>query len=294
MNWTSRFKIETILLPGIAILVCLLGWYTIAGKSVITSKVDDWGDTIKVTKRQGLSADLPTPSETWTASKPYIMDPFAKRGELDQGILRFTWLSLKLVAQGYLLALVFAIPLGFCLGLSKQASAAFDPIIQVLRPVSPLAWLPLGMIIFSGVKVADAAGRTTFGASDAAALFTIAICSMWPTVMNTAVGVRAVPQDYLNVAKVLKLSKTKTLFKILVPATLPYMFTGFRLSLGIAWLVIVAVEMLTGMPGVGGFLWQQYNANSYAHIILCILTIGLVGFALDRLMSVVEARFRTA
>jgi len=294
MNWYSRLKLDALLLPAIAIFVCLLGWYVIAGKSVTTSKVDDWGDTIKITKREGLSSDLPTPVETWTASKPYIMAPFAKRGELDQGILRFTWLSLKLVAQGYLLALVLAVPLGFCLGLSKKFSAAFDPIIQVLRPVSPLAWLPLGMVVFSGVKMMDAAGRTTFGASDAAALFTIAICSMWPTVMNTAVGVRAVPQDYLNVAKVLKLSKTKTLFKILVPATLPYMFTGFRLSLGIAWLVIVAVEMLTGMPGVGGFLWQQYNANSYAHIILCILTIGIVGFALDRLMSVVESRFRTA
>jgi len=108
------------------------------------------------------------------------------------------------------------------------------------------------------------------------------------------VGVRAIPQDYLNVARVLKLSKTKTLFKVLVPATLPYMFTGFRLSLGIAWLVIVAAEMLTGKPGVGGFLWQQYNALSYAHIILCILTIGVVGFVLDRLMSLVEQRFKSA
>ncbi|MEQ1751577.1 MAG: ABC transporter permease subunit, partial [Prosthecobacter sp.] len=151
-----------------------------------------------------------------------------------------------------------------------------------------------GLVLFSAVKLVDGSGKTVFGASDAAALFTIAICAMWPTVMNTAVGVRAVPQDYLNVARVLKLSKSKTLWKVLVPATLPYMFTGFRLSLGIAWLVIVAVEMLTGRPGVGGFLWQQYNANSYAHIILCILTIGVVGYVLDRLMSVVESRFKTA
>jgi nitrate/nitrite transport system permease protein len=107
-------------------------------------------------------------------------------------------------------------------------------------------------------------------------------------------GVRAIPQDYLNVARVLRLSPKKRLFKILIPATLPYMFTGFRLSLGIAWLVIVAVEMLTGSPGVGGFLWQEYNALIYEHIILCILTIGLVGFVLDRMMSAVELRFRTA
>lgn len=294
MNPMKHPKLDSVLLPLAAILACCFIWYLIAGKSVIIEKKDDWGDTVKVTKREGLSADLPTPVETWTASKLYITQPFAKRGELDQGILRFTWLSLKLVAQGYFLALLFGTPVGFFLGLSKRFATAFDPIIQVLRPVSPLAWLPLGMILFSDVKLLDENGRTTFGASDAAALFTIAICAMWPTVMNTAVGVRAVPQDYLNVAKVLKLSKGKTLLKVLVPATLPYMFTGFRLSLGIAWLVIVAVEMLTGRPGVGGFLWQQYNANSFAHIILCILTIGVIGYVLDRLMSLVESGFKTA
>lgn len=294
MHLIQRFKLDAIFLPLGAVLITCLFWYAIAGKSVTTVKVDDFGDKIKVTKRQGLSADLPTPVETWTASRLYITEPFAKRGELDQGILRFTWMSLVLVAEGYLIALIVGTPIGFLLGLSKKFTQAFDPLIQVLRPVSPLAWLPLGMILFSGVKFVNGDGRTTFGASDAAALFTIAICAMWPTVMNTAVGVRAVPQDYLNVAKVLKLSKSKTLWKVLVPATLPYMFTGFRLSLGIAWLVIVAVEMLTGRPGVGGFLWQQYNANSYAHIILCILTIGVVGYVLDRLMSVVESRFKTA
>ncbi len=148
--------------------------------------------------------------------------------------------------------------------------------------------------MFLGAKLTIPGLGLSYSASDLAAIFTIAICSMWPTVLNTAVGVRAIPQDYLNVAKVLKLSRTKTLFKVLLPATLPYMFTGFRLSLGIAWLVIVAAEMLTGKPGVGGFLWQQYNALSYAHIILCILTIGIVGFVLDRLMSMVEAQFKTA
>jgi nitrate/nitrite transport system permease protein len=294
MNLLQRFKLDSLLLPFASIFVCVLIWSVISGSSVTTTKKDDWGDTVTVTKREGISADLPSPSETWTASKPYVIEPFAKRGELDQGILRFTWLSLKLVAQGYFIALLVGTPLGFIIGLSKKMTLALDPIIQVLRPVSPLAWLPLGMVMFSGVKLMDDAGRTTFGASDAAALFTIAICAMWPTVMNTAVGVRAVPQDYLNVAKVLKLSRWKTLWKVLVPSTLPYMFTGFRLSLGIAWLVIVAVEMLTGRPGVGGFLWQQYNASSFAHIILCILTIGIIGYILDRLMSVVESRFKTA
>jgi len=229
--------------------------------------------------------DLPTPLKTWQTSKPYIVEPFAKRGEMDQGILRFTWYSLTLVAKGYALALIIGTPIGFLLGLSKAFTKTFDPIIQVLRPVSPLAWLPLGLVLFMS------AGKN---ASELGALFTIAICSMWPTVLNTAVGVRAIPQDYLNVAKVLKLSRTKTLFKVLIPAALPCMFTGFRLSLGIAWLVIVAAEMLTGRPGVGGFLWQEYNSLIYEQIILCIITIGLVGFILDRLMSLLERRFKTA
>ncbi len=229
--------------------------------------------------------ELPSPLKTWEVSKLYILEPFAKRGEMDQGILRFTWYSLTLVAKGYTLALLIGTPIGFMLGLSKTFTKMFDPLIQVLRPVSPLAWLPLGLVLFVG------AGKQ---ASELGALFTIAICSMWPTVLNTAVGVRAIPQDYLNVAKVLKLSRSKTLFKVLIPASLPYMFTGFRLSLGIAWLVIVAAEMLTGRPGVGGFLWQEYNSLIYEHIILCIVTIGVVGFILDRLMSVVERRFKAA
>ena len=226
------------------------------------------------------SKSLPSPEKTWETSKPYVIEPLAKRGEMDQGVLRFAWYSLVLVAKGYALALVVGTPLGFLLGMSALFSRSFDPIIQLLRPVSPLAWLPLGLVLFEN--------------SGPAALFTIAICAMWPTVLNTAMGVRAIPQDYLNVARVLKLSPAKRLFSILLPATLPYMFTGFRLSLGIAWLVIVAVEMLTGAPGIGGFLWQEYNSLIYEHIILCIVTIGLIGFALDHAMSALERRFRTA
>jgi nitrate/nitrite transport system permease protein len=294
MNHSKKINPNALFLPLVGLFICLGLWAMIAGTPTTTEYVDDWGDQVTKTERHGISKNLPSPAETWQASKPYIVEPFAKRGELDQGILRFAWLSLKLVAQGYFIALVIGTPIGFLLGLSKKFTMAFDPIIQILRPVSPLAWLPLGMVLFSGMSVLGADGRVAFGTSDAAALFTIAICAMWPTVLNTAVGVRAVPQDYLNVAKVLKLSKFKTLVKILIPSAMPYMFTGFRLSLGIAWLVIVAVEMLIGKPGVGGFLWQQYNANSYSHIILSILNIGVIGYILDRLMSVIEGRFRTA
>jgi nitrate/nitrite transport system permease protein len=327
----KSFKLDFILLPIVGLLLVLGAWHSVAGKKVFSVKEGETPATVETAvtasgengpalwaamkplvlsgnlaeiktlpngpelwsaleshldeKRVGLIPALPNVSETWQSSRPYLVEPFAKRGEMDQGILRFTWYSLILVAKGYALALLIGTPIGFFLGLSPTFAKMFDPLIQILRPVSPLAWLPLGLVLFLG------AGKEagTFGA-----LFTIAICSMWPTVLNTAVGVRAVPQDYLNVGRVLKLSRCKTLTKILLPATLPYMFTGFRLSLGIAWLVIVAAEMLTGRPGVGGFLWQEYNSLIYEHIILSILTIGLVGFVLDRLMSVIERRFKSA
>ena len=223
--------------------------------------------------------DLPSPVRTWEESKLYVLEPLTKRGEMDQGIGLLAYYSLVRVGQGFLLGIAIGTPLGFLMGVSSLLTRMFDPLIQVLRPISPLAWLPLGLILFQK--------------SEPAALFAIAVCSMWPTVLNTMAGVRAIPQDYWNVAKVLRLSKFTTFTKIIVPATLPYMFTGYRLSLGIAWLVIVASEMLTGTPGVGGFLWQEYNSLVYAHILLAIVTIGIIGFILDRAMGLVEMRLRT-
>lgn len=293
-NYLRSIRWDGFVLPLLGILAVLLVWVMISGKSVTTRTVDDFGDPQTVTKRTGISPDLPSPMETWEASKPYLVKPMEKRGELDQGVMAFTLLSLALVVKGYLIALAIGTPLGFLLGLSRRFSQMMDPIVQVLRPVSPLAWFPLGLVLFSSVKIMGGDGKVAFGATDAAMLFTIAICAMWPTVINTAVGVRAVPQDYRNVAKVLRLSRFKTLTKVLIPASLPSMFTGFRLSLGMAWLVIVAVEMLTGRPGIGGFLFQQYNAGLYSHIILSILVIGLVGLIIDRGMSAVENRLRTA
>jgi nitrate/nitrite transport system permease protein len=227
-----------------------------------------------------VATDLPSPGKTWEMSKSYVLEPFDKRGEMDQGILRFAWHSLVLVAKGFAIGLVLGIPVGLWHGLSSTFRQMFDPLFQIIRPVSPLAWYPLGLVLFHK--------------SEPASLFTIAMCSMWPTVLNTSHGVRSIPQDYLNVARVLRLSRWTKLTKVMIPATLPYMFTGFRLSLGIAWLVIVAVEMLTGAVGVGGFLWQEYNSLIFEHIILCILTIGVIGFVLDRLMSLVERRFKAA
>jgi nitrate/nitrite transport system permease protein len=245
-----------LLLPLVGVGLALLAW---------------WGASLKVT-------DLPSPVRTWEESRLYVLEPFAKRGEVDQGIARLAYYSLVRVGQGFLLGAAIGTPVGFLLGVSPLLTRMFDPLMQVLRPISPLAWLPLGLVLFRR--------------SEPAALFAIAVCSMWPTIINTMMGVRAIPQDYWNVAKVLRLSKTTTFLKIIVPATLPYMFTGYRLSLGIAWLVIVASEMLTGTPGVGGFLWQEYNSLIYAHILLAILTIGIIGFVLDRLMGFAEARLR--
>src|SRR5713226_1111379 len=252
-----RLRITNIVLPAIGILCLGLIW------TVLAANVKD----------------LPSPLRTWQESKIYILQPLEKRGEMDQGILLLAYYSLFRVGKGFLLGALMGTPLGFLLGLSKTFNRMFDPVIQVLRPISPLAWLPLGLIIFRQ--------------SEPAALFTIAICSMWPTVINTMAGVRSIPQDYWNVAKVLRLSPFKTFTHVLAPAALPHIFTGYRLSLGIAWLVIVASEMLTGTPGVGGFLWQEYNSLVYAHILLCIVTIGIVGFVLDRLMGAVETRLRS-
>jgi nitrate/nitrite transport system permease protein len=227
---------------------------------------------------QTVAPDLPSPLRTWSESRRYVLEPFFKDGEMNQGIGRLAFYSLVRVAKGFALALAIGTPIGFLLGLSAPFHRAFDPIVQVLRPISPLAWLPLGLVIFQK--------------SEPAAVFTIALCAMWPTVINTAVGVRSINQDYLNVGRVLKLSRWKMLTKIIVPATVPYVFTGYRLSLGLAWLVIVAAEMLTGTPGVGGFLWQEYNSLVYSHIILSVITIGAIGFLLDRLMGLIEARVK--
>jgi nitrate/nitrite transport system permease protein len=229
---------------------------------------------------QTVAPDVPSPARTWQESRRYVLEPFFKDGEMNQGIARLAFYSLIRVGKGFLLALLIGTPIGFMLGLSRPFHEAFDPIIQFLRPISPLAWLPLGLVIFRQ--------------SEPAAVFTIALCAMWPTVINTAVGVRSISPDYLNVGRVLKLPRWKMLLKIIGPASLPYVFTGYRLSLGLAWLVIVASEMLTGTPGVGGFLWQEYNSLVYSHIILSVVTIGAIGFLLDRLMGVVERRFKAA
>lgn len=223
---------------------------------------------------------VPDPIKTYQDSAEFIWHPFYDYGPNDKGLGWQVLLSLQRVAIGFFLASAVAIPLGFIIGSSQILRWGFDPLIQLLKPVSPLAWLPLGLAVFQ--------------AADPSAIFTIFITSLWPTVANTAFGVRSLNPEYRNVARVLNLSRWTYLKKILLPATIPYIMTGLRISLSIAWLVIVAAEMLTGGVGIGFFAWDSWNNLNLSHVILAILVIGSVGFFLDRLMSIVEARFRGA
>lgn len=211
---------------------------------------------------------IPGPVQTWNAATELFADPFYRNGPNDQGIGWNVLSSLQRVGIGFGFAALVGIPLGFILGRSAFLSAMVNPIISLLRPVSPLAWLPIGLLVFKK--------------ADPAATYTIFICSIWPMIMNTAQGVQRVPQDYLNVARVLALSEWKVVTKILFPAVLPYMLTGIRLSIGTAWLVIVAAEMLTGGVGIGFWVWDEWNNLKVEHIIIAIFIIGTVGLLLEQ------------
>ncbi len=242
------------------------------------------------------STKLPAPHRARHEAGKYFRQPFTENPDDGfRGIGLETLDSLVLVAKGYLASLLLAVPIGFLLGGSKVFTRMFDPIMQVLRPVSPLAWFPLAGLLAVPLKNHLQSQGIRIESLEWQCVFTIAICSVWPTIVNTAVGVRAIPQDYINVARVLQLSTWKRFTKIQLPATLPFMFTGFRLSLGIAWLVIVACEMLSGKSGVGFFLWNCYNGTppNYGAMIGAILVIGGVGFALDRAMSLLERNVHT-
>lgn len=217
-------------------------------------------------------ATLPGPlkvlQETWD---PLIVDPFFQGDGTDQGLFWQLTASLKRVAIGYILAAIAGIALGILVGVSTIMFRALDPIFQVLRTIPPLAWLPISL----------AALRD----SQPAAIFVIFITAIWPIIINTGVGVQNIPQDYNNVAKVLQLSKVQYFIKVLLPATVPYIFTGLKIAIGLSWLAIVAAEMLTGGVGIGFFIWDAYNSGSISEVILAILYVGLVGLLLDKLIS---------
>lgn len=217
---------------------------------------------------------MPTPPEAFIANLDYILNPFYQRGPGNLGIGWLLIASLRRVLIGFLLGAVVAIPLGFLIGMSRPAMLALNPIIQIFKPVSPLAWLPIALAIFN--------------LADPSAIFVIFITSLWPTIINTALGVSSVSKDYLDVARVLEMPRWRRITKIIWPASLPYIFTGLRISLGIAWLVIVAVEMLTGGIGIGFFVWDEWSRLNLSSVFLAVLIIGVTGLILDYAVGKIE------
>jgi nitrate/nitrite transport system permease protein len=200
------------------------------------------------------------------------------------------WTSLYTVSIGFLMASLIAVPLGILCGLSKGTYVAINPLIQLFKPVSPLAWLPLVTMVVSAVYVSD---DPMFSKSFVTSAFTVALCCLWPTLINTAVGVSSIDKDLINVSKVLRLNAFNHVLKIVLPSSIPAIFTGLRLSLGIGWMVLIAAEMLAQNPGLGKFVWDEFqngSSESLARIMVAVLTIGIIGFALDRLMLMLQRK----
>ena len=224
--------------------------------------------------------EIPNPRMTWLTFKEVMENPMQNEPDV-KGIGTKLLSSLARVGIGFGLGSLIAIPLGLLMGSSKVVMAVINPIVQILRPVSPLAWFPLGLAIFKD--------------SPAASIFMIFICSLWPTVLNTAFGVSAIPQDHKNVGKAFGFSKWKYLTKIMIPFTIPHILTGLRLAIGVAWMVIVAGEMLSGGIGLGYFVWEEgFNGGSVAKIIVAIIIIGIVGLILDKFFMALQKRFSYA
>lgn len=253
MTWNALM--EYLVPPAIGLLMLLAIWSLLAAQA------------------QG----LPGPLATFKAAVVLFSDPFYVNGPNDQGIGWNILNSLRRVATGFGMAALIGIPLGFMIGRFSFLSSMAAPIISLLRPVSPLAWLPIGLLVFK--------------AANPAAIWVIFISAIWPMIINTAVGVSKVPQDYMNVAKVLNLSEWKILTKILLPSALPYVLTGVRLSIGVAWLVIVAAEMLTGGVGIGFWVWDEWNNLNVEHIIIAIFVVGIVGLLLEQGLIAIAKRF---
>jgi nitrate/nitrite transport system permease protein len=216
-------------------------------------------------------ARVPNPSEIGALAVAELSDPFYDKGPNDKGIGLQMLYSLKRVMSGYLLAALVAIPAGFLIGMSPLMHRALDPFIQVLKPISPLAWMPLALFILKDSEISS--------------VFVIFICSIWPMLINTAFGVGSVKQDYLNVARTHELGRLRTALLVVLPAAAPTILTGMRISIGIAWLVIVAAEMLVGGTGIGYYVWNEWNNLDLTSVVFSILMIGVVGMVLDAVLG---------
>lgn len=221
----------------------------------------------------GPQSSLPPPTKIWEEARDLIVEPFYWAGSQDIGLGWRILVSLQRVAIGFSLAAIVGVLLGSLVGQSVWAMRGLDPVFQVLRTVPPLAWLPLSLAAFRD--------------SQPSAIFVIFITAIWPVIINTAVGIRNIPQDYRNVARVLRLNQLEFFVRIMVPSAAPYIFTGLRIGVGLSWLAIVAAEMLTGGVGIGFFIWDAWNSSRLSDIIVALIYIGIVGFALDRLVALV-------
>jgi len=220
---------------------------------------------------QSPKSSLPAPSKIWSDSRDLIVDPFFVNGPQDIGLGLRVMTSLQRVAVGFGLAAVVGVLLGALVGQSVWATRGLDPIFQILRTVPPLAWLPLSLAAFRD--------------ANPSAIFVIFITSIWPIIINTAVGIRNIPQDYRNVAAVLRLNPIEFFWRVMIPSAAPYIFTGLRIGIGLSWLAIVAAEMLTGGVGIGFFIWDAWNSSRLSDIVVALAYIGVVGFVLDRLVA---------
>lgn len=214
---------------------------------------------------------LPPPSKVFKDTKELIFDPFFDRGGIDKGLFWHLSASLQRVALGYSLAAIVGVALGTLVGQSVWAMRGLDPLFQVLRTIPPLAWLPLALAAFRD--------------GQPSAIFVIFITSIWPIIINTAVGIRNIPQDYRNVAAVVQLNPLEFFTKVMIPAAAPYIFTGLRIGIGLSWLAIIAAEMLIGGVGIGFFIWDAWNSSHMSEIILALFYVGIIGFVLDRLIA---------
>lgn len=259
-------------LVSLLILVAFLAaWQLAVGGIGATQAMDsEYAKLMGATATTGKSA-MPGPLDVGRTIWGHIRDPFYDRGANDKGLGIQLAYSIGRVAIGYLLAVIVAIPVGFLIGMSPLMGRALDPYIQLLKPVSPLAWMPLALY--------------TIKDSGISAIFVIFICSLWPMMINTAFGVASVRKEWLNVARTLEVGSLRRAFTIILPAAAPTILTGMRISIGIAWLVIVAAEMLVGGTGIGYFVWNEWNNLSITNVITSILVIGLVGMVLDQVLA---------
>ncbi|WP_144637756.1 nitrate ABC transporter permease [Bordetella genomosp. 13] len=268
----TRLRARAALLSAALFVVFLAIWHIATRTDTSAATVDPaYAALVGNAAAGGGKTPFPGPAEVGTQLWRHLGDPFYDRGPNDKGVGIQLGHSIARVLTGFTLAALVAIPLGFLIGMSPVVHRAFDPYIQVLKPISPLAWMPLALY--------------TIKDADTSAIFVIFICSLWPMLVNTAFGVGAVRQDWLNVARTLEVSRLRTALQVVLPAAAPTIMTGMRISVGIAWLVIVAAEMLIGGTGIGYFVWNEWNNLSIANILCAILFIGVIGMLLDVLLA---------